>query len=204
MIIKTIKVGELRTNCYIVASSRTKEAIVIDPGDEAEKIIEAIGSEKLKPILIVNTHVHPDHVGANSKLAGKYGIVAALGEDGYKMIEDNKGYFEGFSGLKIEDLSIKKLLKDGGEINIGELKFKVIKTPGHSRGSICLYGNGILFSGDTLFAGDYGRTDLPGGSEEEMQNSIAKLMQLPDDTKVYPGHGQTTTISEEKKIYAAS
>jgi glyoxylase-like metal-dependent hydrolase (beta-lactamase superfamily II) len=141
-------------------------------------------------------------VGANFKLAEKYDIVAALGEDGYKMIEDLKGYFEEFSGLKIEDLSIERLLQDNNMIDIGELKLKVIKTPGHSKGSICLYGNGVLFSGDTLFAGTYGRTDIPGGSEEEMQESIKKLMELPDGTAVYPGHGSRTTIAEERKLYA--
>jgi glyoxylase-like metal-dependent hydrolase (beta-lactamase superfamily II) len=156
----------------------------------------------------VNTHAHPDHVGGNCRLAERYDIVAALGEDGYKLIEDFKGYFEDFSGLKIEDLSIEKLLKDSDAIEIGELKFKVIKTPGHSKGSICLYarlpdgqGNGVLFSGDTLFAGTYGRTDIPGGSEDEMRESIAKLMGLPDKTAVYPGHGAPTTILEERKLY---
>ena len=202
MIIKTVTVGELRTNCYIVASSKTREAVIIDPGDEAEKIIDAIETEKLKPILIVNTHAHPDHVGANFKLAEKYDIVAALGEDGYKMIEDFKGYFEEFSGLKIEDLSIERLLQDNNMIDIGELKLQVINTPGHSKGGICLYGNGVLFSGDTLFAGTYGRTDIPGGSENEMQASIKKLMELPDGTVVYPGHGSRTTIAEERKLYA--
>ena len=202
MIIKTVQVGELRTNCYIVASNKTKEAIIIDPGDEAEKIIGAIEIEKLKPILIVNTHAHPDHVGANFKLAEKYDIVAALGEDGYKMIEDFKSYFEEFSGLKIEALSIERLLKDNNRIDIGEIELQVINTPGHSKGSICLYGNGVLFSGDTLFAGTYGRTDIPGGSEEEMQASIKKLMELPDGTVVYPGHGSRTTIEEERKLYA--
>jgi glyoxylase-like metal-dependent hydrolase (beta-lactamase superfamily II) len=202
MIIKTVTVGELRTNCYIVASSKTREAVIIDPGDEAEKIIEAIETEKLKPILIVNTHAHPDHVGANFKLAEKYDIVAAIGEDGFRMIEDFKGYFEEFSGLKIEDLSMERLLKDNNMIDIGELKLKVINTPGHSKGSICLYGNKVLFSGDTLFAGTYGRTDIPGGSEEEMQASINKLMGLPDETVVYPGHGSRTTIGEERKAYA--
>lgn len=202
MIIRTIQVGELRTNCYIVASEKTREAVIIDPGDEAEKIIDVIEKEKFRPILIVNTHAHPDHVGANFDLAKKYGISAALGEDGYKLIEDFKNYFEEFSGLKIKDLSIEKLLKDSNVIEIGEIKLNVIKTPGHSKGSICLYGEGVLFSGDTLFAGTYGRTDIPGGSEEEILGSIARLMELPDDTIVYPGHGGSTTISEERKLYA--
>lgn len=104
---KNYSSGELRTNCYIVASEKTREAVIIDPGDEAEKIMKAIDSEKLKPILIVNTHAHPDHVGANQELAKRYGIAAMLGV--------------------------------GGVINVGELKFNVIKTPGHSKGSICLY-----------------------------------------------------------------
>jgi len=202
MIIKTIQVGELRTNCYIVASEKTKEAVIIDPGDEAEKIIDVIEFETLKPILMVNTHAHPDHVGANFKLAEKYNIVAAMGKDSHRLIEDFKRYFEAFSGLSIEALSIKKLLRSGSVIKIGELKFKVIKTPGHSKGSICLYGHGVLFSGDTLFAGTYGRTDIPGGSEEEMQESIKKLMELPDETVVYPGHGSRTTIAEERILYA--
>jgi hydroxyacylglutathione hydrolase len=202
MIIKTIQVGELRTNCYIVASEKTREAVIIDPGDEAEKIIDVIEKEKFRPILIVNTHAHPDHVGANFDLAKKYGIAAALGEDGYKLIEDFRNYFEEFSGLKIKDLSIEKLLKDGNVIEIGEIKLNVIKTPGHSKGSVCLYGEGVLFSGDTLFAGTYGRTDIPGGSEDEILDSINKLMELPDDTIVYPGHGKPTMISEERKLYA--
>jgi glyoxylase-like metal-dependent hydrolase (beta-lactamase superfamily II) len=151
---------------------------------------------------MVNTHAHPDHVGANFELAKKYGIVAALGEDGYKLIGDFKDYFEEFSGLKIKDLSIERLLRDADVIEIGEIRLDVIKTPGHSKGSICLYSEGVLFSGDTLFAGTYGRTDIPGGSEEEILVSIARLMELPDNTIVYPGHGEPTTISEERKLYA--
>jgi glyoxylase-like metal-dependent hydrolase (beta-lactamase superfamily II) len=135
-------------------------------------------------------------------------IVAALGEDGYKMIEDFKGYFEAFSGMKTGDLAIKKLLRDGDVIDLAGIKFNVIKTPGHSRGSVCLFirpgknENGVLFSGDTLFAGTYGRTDIPGGNEEEMTGSIKRLMELPNDTVVYPGHGAPTKISEERKSYA--
>jgi hydroxyacylglutathione hydrolase len=216
MIIKTIQVGELRTNCYIVAPDRaiqassrrsgqagkTRKAVIIDPGDEAEKIIDVIDSEKLKPILIVNTHIHPDHVGGNFRLAEKYGIVAAAGKDGIDFIEGLKKYFEEFSGMSIESLGIKRCLKDGETIKVGDISLKVIETPGHSKGSLCLYADGVLFSGDTLFAGTYGRTDIPGGSENEIQESIAKLMELPDDTMVYPGHGRMTTILEERELYA--
>jgi glyoxylase-like metal-dependent hydrolase (beta-lactamase superfamily II) len=202
MIIKTIKVGELKTNCYIVASKDTRDAVIIDPGGEPEKIIEAIETDKLKPILIINTHVHPDHVSANSALAEKYGIVAALGEHGLILMKLYKDYFEEFSGLKLEDLRIEKLLYDGEIIHVGDIELKVIATPGHSKGSICLYAGRSLFSGDTLFAGTYGRTDTPGGSEREILASIAKLMSLPDDTNVYPGHGAPTTIGDERYLYA--
>jgi len=119
MTIKTIQVGELRTNCYIVSPENSREALIIDPGDEPEKIISYIDSNKLIPKLIVNTHAHPDHVGGNQKIAERYGITAALGRDGFRMIEDFKGYFEAFSGLRTEDLAIKRLLNDGDGINIG-------------------------------------------------------------------------------------
>jgi glyoxylase-like metal-dependent hydrolase (beta-lactamase superfamily II) len=202
MIIKTIQVGDLRTNCYIVASEKTKEAVIIDAGDEPEKIMNAVDSEKLKPILIINTHIHPDHVGGNFILAEKYGIIAAAGRAGIDFIEGIKKYFEEFSGMSIESLGIERFLKDGETIEVGDISLKVMETPGHSKGSLCLYADGVLFSGDTLFAGTYGRTDIPGGSEDEIQESIAKLMELPDDTMVYPGHGRMTTISEERELYA--
>ena len=175
---------------------------MIDPGDEAEKIIDLLDSEKLKPILIVNTHIHPDHVGGNRMLTEKYDIEAAAGKDGFDYVEGLKEYFEEFSGMSLEELGIKRLMKDGDVIKVGKLKLKVLETPGHSKGGICLYADGVLFSGDTLFAGTYGRTDLIGGSENEMQRSIARLMELPDDTVVYPGHGRATTISEERGLYA--
>jgi glyoxylase-like metal-dependent hydrolase (beta-lactamase superfamily II) len=170
MIIKTVIVGELETNCYIVASERTKEAMIIDPGDEADKIINAIEEDGLKPKLIINTHCHFDHVGANERLAKHFNI---------EMFDGNKEI-----------------------LRTGELEFRVIRTPGHAQESICLLGERALFSGDTLFAGDYGRTDLPGGSEKEMESSLKSLMGLPEDTRVYPGHGRSTTIGEEKKLYA--
>lgn len=104
--------------------------------------------------------------------------------------------------MKLETLQIKRLLKDDEMVNIGDIELNVIATPGHSKGSICLFGGGNLFSGDTLFAGTYGRTDIPGGSEQEILESIEKLMKLPDDTIVYPGHGSPTTIGDERSLYA--
>ena len=122
-----------------------------------------------------------------------------MGEEDYKLIKGWGNYFEEFSEMRIEELSLKNMLKDGDIIRAGELEFKVIETPGHSAGSICLYGEGVLFSGDTMFAGDSGRVDIPGGSEEQMEGSLKKLLDLPPETIVYPGHGRSTTIMGERK-----
>lgn len=201
MILKTVVVGELDTNCYIVASDSTKEAMVIDPGDEAEKIIKAIEEDGLRPVLIINTHMHPDHFGANEKLIKHYSISAAAGQSEQELIDKWGLYFKYFSRTDIRTLGIKKVLNDDDMINIGDLSFKVIRTPGHAESSICLLGEGSLFSGDTLFAGDSGRTDIPGADASDMETSLEKLMQLPDDIKVYPGHGRSTTIKKEKLLY---
>ena len=199
MNIRTVKVGSLRTNCYIVTSDASKEAVIIDPGADPEKIINAIEKESLKPVLIVNTHAHHDHVGANDFIAKKYGIVAAISEQEYELTKEWKTvYFFEFEGIDMEAYMFKKLLHDGDVIKADGLELKVIVTPGHTSGGICLYGEGVLFSGDTLFAGDSGRTDFVGGNDNEMEASLHKLMQLPPDTKVYPGHGKATTIGQEK------
>lgn len=202
MMIKTIVVGELDTNCYIVASEISKETLIIDPGDEAEKIIKAIEEEGLHPVLIVNTHMHPDHFGANEELIRRYKISAAAGQSEKELIDKWGLHFKYFSGTDVSTLGLKRVLSDGDIIEAGELRFRAFKTPGHAESSVCLFGEGVLFSGDTLFYHDSGRTDIPGASEADMEISLSKLMELPEDTKVYPGHGRATTIKEEKKIYA--
>jgi glyoxylase-like metal-dependent hydrolase (beta-lactamase superfamily II) len=179
MQIKTVKVGHLETNCYIVADENSKEAIIIDPGDEADKILKELDDLSLRHIII--THEHPDHTMAKDALKKKTGAKIM-------MHFADKRFF-------IPDIGIK----GGDEINIGEISFKVLHTPGHSKGCICLYAPGYLFSGDTLFADCHGRTDLPGGSEREMGLSLKRLSKLPGETKVYPGHGKATTIGREKE-----
>ena len=202
MILKTIVVGELDTNCYIVASERTKEAMIIDPGDEADKIIKAIEEDGLHPILIINTHMHPDHFGANEGLIKRYGISAVAGQSEKELVEKWGLHFKYFARVNIRTLGIKKVLNEGDMVSIGELTFNVIRTPGHAESSICLLGEGMLFSGDTLFAGDSGRTDIPGANDKDMEASLEKLMQLPENIKVYPGHGRPTTIAAERVMYA--
>jgi len=186
MEIKTIKVGELRTNCYLVAEGG--EGLLIDPGAEPEKIFGEIGDLKIKAIVL--THGHYDHVTSAFDLKEKLGAPIMIGEKDEIMMT--------YSTKQKAD----RLLKDGGEFDIGHLTFDIIFTPGHTPGGICLYNKKekAIFTGDTLFAGDWGRTDLPGSSEAEMQLSLQKLLKLPPETKVYPGHGQATTIGDEKNL----
>jgi hydroxyacylglutathione hydrolase len=177
MIIKMLKVGGLRTNCYIVADKPGGEALVIDPGDEAKVILPELHGLTVK--LIVLTHGHYDHVGAVAALKKETGAEAA-------------GHF-GDRWMFQTD----RELKDSEMITIGQLTFQVIHTPGHSAGGLCLYTPGHLFSGDTLFYRTYGRTDLKGGSEQAMVDSLSCLAKLPPETVVHPGHGRETTIGDE-------
>lgn len=187
-----IVVGELETNCYLVWDEKGKlphEAIVIDPGAEGERILEAIKQYSLKIIYIVNTHCHPDHIGANDFIKQKTGAELLIHSADLFLLEDS-----------LVNLSPKRLLKEGDKIELGSFALEVLHTPGHTPGSISLYlkEENLLFSGDTLFAGGIGRTDLPGGNFKHLENSIRqKLLKFPDETVVYPGHGPETSIGKE-------
>ncbi|MFC1767929.1 MBL fold metallo-hydrolase [Candidatus Margulisiibacteriota bacterium] len=196
MIITTITVGPLQTNCYLVSSSDTKETMVIDPGDEPAKIIDVIEKSGLKPLCIVNTHAHPDHLRGNADVAGRFNIPSYISERDFALFEEYKSYFheEATYALKFD-----MLMKEGEVISVADLEFEVLETPGHSPGAVCLHGQGVLFSGDMLFAGDVGRTDIIGGSGRQVISSFKRLMKLPPKTKVYPGHGPSTTIKEERR-----
>jgi hydroxyacylglutathione hydrolase len=179
MQIKTIKVGDLQTNCYIVIDEKNKEAVVIDPGDEAPKILPEIRGLKVRYIIL--THGHPDHFGAVDEVKTATGAPFLMSsEDSWFFKPDQE-------------------LKEGDQIKFGNLALKVMSTPGHTKGCVCLYTNGHLFSGDTLFSEGCGRTDLPGGSTQEMRKSLKRLSTLPDETLVYPGHDESTTIRTEKE-----
>lgn len=194
MFLKKIIVGELQTNCYIVADENSKEALIIDPGAETEKILRVIEKNHLKPHYIVCTHGHPDHSGGIRELSEKINIPVYIHEKDAIMLNHPI-----LSALGLETASSIQFLADGQEIKLGKLNFKVLHTPGHSMGSISLYSNKILFSGDTLFAGGVGRMDLPGGSQSDLVHSLKKLLSFSPDTKIYPGHGLETSIGEEKK-----
>ena len=207
MILKRIKVnagGILGVNCYIVQDENTKETMVIDPGGSLEKIEEMLDTISAKVKYILLTHCHGDHIGVVNTLREKYGGVVLIHRDdepGLKSPEINLSEHIGIGSVIIEDVS---RLNDGDIIHVGDLEFKIIHTPGHTCGSISVYceEEKLVFSGDTLFRGSWGRTDLPTSSFSEIIDSITnKLMILPGDTIVYPGHGKSTIIQEEEPIY---
>jgi len=203
MTIQMFTVGKLFTNCYIVACPETKEAIIIDPGfesvSEAEKVFKFIEEKALKPKFVVNTHGHPDHICGNGLVKGKFQTPILIHEKDAFMLGRLGRVIAKFAGFENSSPSADALLKDGDIISFGKINLKVMHTPGHSPGSISLVGKKEVFTGDTLFAGSIGRTDIPRGSVLDIKESLRKLACLPDDFKVYPGHGPTTTIGEEKR-----
>jgi glyoxylase-like metal-dependent hydrolase (beta-lactamase superfamily II) len=194
MLIETFTVGDLSTNCYIVSSRQTGEAIIIDPGIdlsiEADPIFEYITQASLKVKLIVNTHGHSDHINGDAVFQEKYNVPLCIHR------------FDAGSLAVLENVNFPQtvLVDEGSLIQFGNESLKVLHTPGHTPGSICLLGERLVFTGDTLFAGGIGRTDFAGGSDSDMQASLQKLVGLPDFFIVYPGHGPTTIMGEEKRV----
>ncbi|HHZ16223.1 MAG TPA: MBL fold metallo-hydrolase [Clostridia bacterium] len=189
MKIKIIPVGMLQANCYLVYDEEAKEAMVIDPGAPEEKILEEINALDLVVKYLVNTHGHYDHVEGNAYVHKATGALLYIHEEDSAMMTE------------VAAVKADGFLRDGQILEVGKLRWTVLHTPGHTKGGICLVGQGVCFSGDTLFAGTIGRTDFPDGSLEEMMRSLeTKLAALPDETTVYPGHGPQTTIGQEKRL----
>jgi hydroxyacylglutathione hydrolase len=203
MIHEILPVGPLRCNCSVIGDEATREAMVVDPGDDISKIVALLEKHKLTVNQIVITHAHIDHVGGAMKLRALTGAPILLNENDYallKMLDVQAAWL----GMAAPDaVEIDQSAAQGDTLKTGSLVATVLHTPGHTEGSICLYfaAEKTLIAGDTLFAGSIGRTDLPGGSFEKILGSLkGKLLELPDETVVIPGHGSTTTIGDEREL----
>ena len=199
MIFQKLELGSFASNCYIVGDDTTKEGMIIDPGAEASHILQSVDTLGLNIIWIVLTHSHFDHIGALSEVKEATNASVAIHENDADTLQD-QSHMRMFGISMDNPPSPDRLLKDNDVIDIGNLHFKVLHTPGHTQGGICLLTDGIVFSGDTLFNFGIGRADFPGASYEQELDSIQrKLMVLPDNTIVYPGHGPDTTIGVERR-----
>jgi len=198
MIIRSLVVGPLENNCFIIADENTKEGLVVDPGDEPDRILDLINKNSFNIKYIICTHAHFDHVGAVPDLKKETGAKIVIHRDEleiYKSTKDQAAIW----GYELDPLPEPDMfVSEGDKIEVGDLRFEILHTPGHSPGGICLYGEGILITGDTLFAGSVGRTDFYGGDMEKLKRSFRRLLSLSDKIKVLPGHGPETTIGQER------
>lgn len=189
-------------NCYIIYDEQSLEGIIVDPGDEAGRILETVHNLNLIIKYIVNTHGHADHIGANKELGEKLQAKLAIHADDAAMLTDPQLNLSvaGYMGRIIISQPADILLHEKDIISFGNCRFKVIHTPGHTPGGICLVGEGIVISGDSLFAGSIGRTDFPTGSLTDLVSSLKeKIMTLDPAMQVFPGHGGTSVIGWEKQ-----
>lgn len=192
-------VGPIEANCYIVFDEETKECMVIDPGAEGEIIYQEIQKNGLSVKYLVNTHGHCDHIGANLYLKEKTGAELLIHEEDAPMLTDSSKNMSVYMGEKVNRPAADRHLQNGDVIKIGNNSFTVLHTPGHTKGGICLLCGNVCFTGDTLFQYSIGRTDFPGGSYNEIINSVeTKLLTLDEKITVFPGHGPQTTIGKEK------
>lgn len=200
MILETVIVGSLQVNCYILSAADGRDAIIIDPGDSQDLIRKVLDRHRLKPVCVINTHGHVDHIGCDDA----FGVPVYAHKDEIALLKDSGRNFSDFMDLPFSVKSKVTGLADKQVLVFDGVELEVIHTPGHSPGGICLLlkkpVTNILFSGDTLFYGSIGRTDFPGADTNTLLESIReKLLVLPDDTIVYPGHGAASTIGHEKK-----
>ena len=200
MILEAVCVGPMQVNCYILASDENSPAMIIDPGDQARKIQQVLEKYKLKPAFIINTHGHYDHIGGDDK----FGVPVYIHEKEAASLKDPQLNLSGLFALDYQVKSEIRMLKDNEIIGLDDIQLKVIHMPGHTPGGIALKmlkpSDKIIFTGDSLFCQGIGRSDMAGGDESLLIKSIKeKLLTLSDDTVIYPGHGPSSTIGEEKR-----
>lgn len=188
---------EFETNTYFIWDDSSKQAVLIDPSAPSVQLKDFITHHQLELKYIINTHGHADHIGGNAFFQKSFHAPVAIHTDDAEMLVDSKLNLSAYVDVELSSPAADKLLNDGDKIEVGSDSLTIIHTPGHTRGGICLYTEGFLISGDTLFLHDIGRTDLPGGSYDQLICSVKKLFTLPGDTVVLPGHGPSSTIHNE-------
>ncbi len=200
MILETLVVGPLAVNCYIVGDEQTREVLVIDPGGNARDLLDVLRRHRLHVVAIVNTHAHFDHLFALNEVRAATGAPFWLHADDAPILAAAQASGALWGMYVAQPAPADGWLKEGDEVRAGAVTFRVLHTPGHSPGGICLLSDQVVFTGDTLFQFGIGRTDFPGGDYATLLRSIRdKLLTLPDDTIVYPGHGDATTIGAERQ-----
>ena len=200
MFLKTLAVGSIGTNCYLAGCPDTKKVAVIDPGDDGKRILALLEQSGYQVEYIINTHGHIDHIGANKEIKDATGAQLLIHKEDGEYLTNSQKNLSGFMPFQVSGPAADRLLEDGDTITIGDtVKLTVLHTPGHTPGGICLKGDDVIFTGDTVFAGSIGRTDLPGGSYQVIINSIKdKLLTLKGDFRLLPGHGPASTLGEER------
>jgi len=197
--IETMQVGYLQANCYLVYDPASKDACIIDPGGDASVIARKIKELSLFPRGIFLTHGHYDHIAANNELRKLFNTKIYIHKEDAEFLREASLNGSAFFGEDIKFPEADVMLEDNSVIKNGEIEFKIIHTPGHTPGGICIISGDYIFTGDTLFKGSVGRWDLPGGSEKLLKESLKKLSKLPKTMKIFPGHGDESTIEEELK-----
>ncbi len=202
MYLKTFAVGPLATNCYLIADENTHEAAIIDPGGDMEAVIESIEAGSLKPVYLLLTHGHADHLLGVNELLERYDLELCIHEKDAGKLTDPEKNISAFIGYGVVVPEADRLLKNNDILKLGEMAIKVLSTPGHTKGGVSYYveSEGVVFTGDTLFCQSIGRADFPDSSFPDLSSSIrARLYSLPKETEVYPGHGPSTVIGYERE-----
>lgn len=200
MIIKNLAVGPIQANCFIVADDNTKKAVIIDAGGDASRILKTVEDMKVEVVAVVATHGHFDHVEAMGEVKKALGVQAYCHPQAVPLIKNVSSQASMFGMSAASVPQPENMLEDGDEVAFGDLKLRTVHTPGHSPGSVSYMINGNVFVGDLIFLGSIGRTDLMGGDYDTLINSVKdKIFTLPDETKIHPGHGPSTTVGDEKR-----
>ncbi len=199
--LETVVVGELQMNCYIFGCAETREAVIIDPGGDAAQIIATADQIGAKIKMVLLTHGHYDHIGGLNEVRAKYDCPVLIHVADEEALTNPMVNLSAFTGAGVKCAAADQILEDGDRITVGKLQLEIVHTPGHTPGGVCFRWKNIVFGGDLLFNGSIGRTDLPGGSFEEIECSILKkIYVLDDETVIYPGHGEPTSVGFEKRF----